>query len=145
MRNMLAYLITAVFVALPVTGAMAQGAPLAAELSGANEVAGGDPDGTGEAFITLNPGLREVCYQLSVSDIAPATGAHIHRAPAGVNGPVVVALAAPTSGFSSGCAEGVSRELIMEIVRTPWEFYVNVHNATFPGGAVRGQLDRPIP
>ena len=77
----------------------------------------------------------------SVADIAPAAAAHIHRAPAGVNGPVVVPLSAPTDGFASGCAEA-DAELIQEIRQMPEAFYVNVHNAEFPGGAVRGQLTK---
>lgn len=118
------------------------GRPLSATLSGANEVPPADPDGSGEAFITLNQGEREVCFQLIVSDIAPATAAHIHEAPAGVNGPIVVPLTPPTSGSSSGCVSGVDRDLIKDIRQNPSGFYVNVHNAEFPGGAVRGQLSK---
>ena len=47
----------------------------------------GDPDGVGEAFITINLGRREVCWELSVSNVGlPATAAHIHQAPAGIRG-----------------------------------------------------------
>jgi len=69
------------------------------------------------------------------------TAAHIHEAPAGAPGPVVVTLAPPTSGESSGCVSA-DRELIVEILRDPAAYYVNVHNAEFPAGAVRGQLSR---
>jgi hypothetical protein len=51
----------------------------------------------------------------------------------------VVPLAAPTDGDSSGCVE-VDRELIKEIIQNPGDYYVNVHNADFGPGAVRGQL-----
>jgi hypothetical protein len=101
----------------------------------------GDLDGSGEAFITLNHGRGEVCFQLSVSDIAPATAAHIHEAPAGVAGPVVVGLTPPTSGSSSGCVSA-DRDLIKDIIQNPADYYVNVHNAAFPAGAVRGQLSK---
>jgi hypothetical protein len=116
------------------------GAPRATTLSGAEEVPPADPDGTGFASITLNVGQTSVCWELSVSNIAPASAAHIHAAPAGVNGPVVVPLSAPTSGSSSGCAENVDPALIQAIIDSPERYYVNVHNAEFPGGAVRGQL-----
>jgi len=53
---------------------------------------------------------------------------------------VVVTLTAPASGTSSGCVSADS-ELIKEIRQSPAEFYVNVHNSEFTGGAVRGQLD----
>jgi CHRD domain len=121
----------------------AGGAPLSATMTGAAEVPGpGDPDGTGSASFTVNPGAGEVCYELSVSDIAPATAAHIHVAPAGVAGPVVVPLAPPTGGTSSGCAT-VSRELALALIQDTADYYVNVHNATFPAGAIRGQLSLP--
>ena len=118
------------------------GRPLSTTLSGAEEVPGpGDPDGTGTAVITLNHGQGEVCFELTASNIAAATASHIHVAPAGVAGPVVVPLAPPTSGSSSGCIS-VDRELIKAIMQTPSEYYVNVHNAAFPGGAIRGQLTK---
>jgi len=117
------------------------GAPRVTTMSGAEERPGpGDPDGSGFASITLNVGQSRVCWELSVSNIAPATAAHIHVAPAGVPGPVVVPLSPPTSGTSSGCRENVNPALIQAIIDFPELYYVNVHNASFPGGAVRGQL-----
>ncbi len=126
------------------------GRPLSTTLSGAAEVNNegvpnqGDPDGSGFARITLNPGLGQVCWQITVSDITlPATGAHIHVAPADQPGPVVVPLSPPdASGFASGCTSGVSRELVKAILQNPSAYYVNVHNADYPAGAVRGQLSK---
>lgn len=118
------------------------GRPLGATMTGADEAPGpGDPDGSGTARFTLNYGHGEICYWLSVENIAPATAAHIHIAPVGSPGPVVVPLAAPTEGSSSGCAT-VDRELIKAIMHSPGDYYVNVHNADFPAGAVRGQLSK---
>lgn len=120
--------------------ATAGGRPFHTELTGAAEAPGpGDPDGSGSAHVWVNPGLSEVCYSLEVSGIAPAAAAHIHVAPVGVPGPVVVPLSPPTSGSSSGCAD-VDRELALSILMNPEGYYVNVHNAEFPAGAVRGQL-----
>lgn len=111
-------------------------------LTGAAEVPGpGDPDGSGTATITLNHGQGRVCWEITVSDIAPATAAHIHVAPAGVAGPVEVPLSPPTSGSSSGCAT-VDGDLIKAIIHSPEQYYVNVHNALFPAGALRGQLSK---
>lgn len=118
------------------------GRPLSADLTGAAEVPPGDPDGSGTALIEVNPGLGEVCFELAVEGIAPATASHIHIAPAGVAGPVVVPLVAPTSGTSSGCVEGVDRALALDILKHPDQYYVNVHNAEFGPGAVRGQLSK---
>jgi hypothetical protein len=129
----------AVALTVPAT-ASAGGRPLHTELTGAAEVPGpGDPDGSGTAHVWVNPGQSEVCYELEVSGIDPAVAAHIHHAPVGVAGPVVVPLAAPTSGSSSACAD-VDRDLALAILKSPADYYVNVHNPAFPAGALRGQL-----
>jgi hypothetical protein len=120
---------------------LAGGRPLSTDLTGAQELAPADPDGSGTAQLRLNHGQGEICYRLDVAGIDPAVAAHIHHAPAGVNGPVVVPLAAPTSGASSGCAT-VDQELIKDIIQNPEDYYVNVHTVAFPAGAIRGQLSR---
>ncbi len=112
-------------------------------LTGAEEVPGpGDPDGSGKVRLRINVDKRKVCWKLTVHDIGPATAAHIHAAEAGVAGPVVIPLSAPTNGFSSGCATNVDRDLLAAITHHPEAYYVNVHNAEFPAGAVRGQLSK---
>lgn len=127
-------------VAMTAVVANAGGRALSTTLTGAAESPGpGDPDGSGQATLTLNPGQGEICYELSVTGIAPATAAHIHVGPPGQAGPVVVPLVPPTSGASSGCATA-DRDLIKAIMKNPELYYVNVHNAQFPAGAVRGQL-----
>jgi len=122
--------------------ALAGGAPRVTTLSGAEEVSpttgelgAGDPDGSGFASIFLNHGQGTICWQVSYENIADPTAAHIHAAPAGVNGPVVV----PLSPITSGCTSA-DQDLIKAIIQSPELYYVNVHNAGFPGGAVRGQL-----
>jgi hypothetical protein len=121
----------------------AGGRPFVVWMSGENEAPGpGDPDGSGVARIEVNLGQREVCWWISVEDITlPATGAHIHDAPAGSPGPVVVPLSPPDeSGTSSGCRTVEDKELLLNILTSPEEYYVNVHSTQFPAGAVRGQL-----
>lgn len=118
------------------------GARFTATLDGASEVPGpGDPDGIGTATVRVNPGREQLCYSITVTGISPATLAHIHEAPAGAAGPVVVGLAAPTSGTSQGCVS-ITRDLAKEIIQNPGDYYVNVHSAEFRPGAVRGQLGR---
>jgi hypothetical protein len=115
---------------------------MAVALTGAEEAPGpGDPDGSGTARFTFNAGQQEVCFTLTAAGIAAATAAHIHIAPPGQPGPVVVPLTPPTSGSSTGCV-AADRDLITEILRNPEAYYVNVHNAQFPAGAVRGQLSK---
>jgi hypothetical protein len=131
--------------ALALSGAAAAqnaegGRPLSAHMTGPAEAPKpGDPDGHGTATFRVNPGQAQVCYELTVTNIATPTAAHIHKAPPGQAGGPVVPLTAPTSGKSSDCAK-VTRELALEILKSPADYYVNVHNADFPDGAVRGQL-----
>ena len=102
----------------------------------------GDPDGHGEAVLTVNHGQQTVCWELSVSGITlPATAAHIHRGATLVRGPIVIGLTAPNaSGTASGCSGGWDRSLLREILTSPADFYVNVHTTDFGPGAVRSQL-----
>jgi CHRD domain len=107
------------------------------DLTGAVEVPGpGDPDGSGEA--TILAFRNRVCWHIHVHDIDTAVAAHIHRAPAGVAGPIVVNLTPPDITTSDGC---VTSDLVQDIVLHPENYYVNVHTHDFPAGAVRGQLD----
>ena len=130
--------------ALIATAAFAQplqgGAKFKTVLTGAAEVPGpGDPNGRGEAEIIVNPGKSQICWVINVRDIEPATLAHIHTGPAGVAGGVVVTLTPPTDGDSEGCTS-VDRSIVDAIRKSPQGYYVNVHNADFPNGALRGQL-----
>jgi len=100
----------------------------------------GDPDGIGVATVTLDSGTGRVCVRWRMINVDPLTAAHIHQAPPGVAGPVVVSLPVPVGGASSGCTTA-SPALVQSIIDNPSGFYVNVHNPAYPGGALRGQLD----
>jgi hypothetical protein len=146
-RRVLFLAATLGMVALLALGAPAhgEGRPLATTLTGAAEVPGpGDPDASGTAFITLNQGQGEVCFELSWAGIdGTVTAAHIHVGSATVAGPVVVPLFAGAfagTDSASGCVSGVSEELIKAIRQDPANYYVNIHSDVFPAGAVRGQL-----
>jgi CHRD domain-containing protein len=128
---------------LAATPAFAGGRPFSTTLSGPNEVPAGDPDAAGSATVWVNAGTGTVCYRWSVNNAeTPIFAAHIHRGLAGVAGPVVLPL--PPTGPSSGvgCTLGVDRGLALDIIRHPWNFYVNTHNGLFPAGVARGQLSR---
>jgi CHRD domain len=113
-----------------------------AMLTGDAEVPGpGDPKGSGTIQVTFNPDTGEVCYELSVANIQQATAAHIHKGEKGEEGPVAVALEAPKTGAAKGCTKA-DVVVIEAIMQDPADYYVNVHNAAFPKGAVRGQLSR---
>ena len=153
-----AALVLGVAMFVPSAAADDGGRPFALALSGANEFSasgapinphGGNDGGTGR--LTINPGLGEVCFEfgaitLTTGEALP-NNAHIHRAPVGIAGPVVVPLfgsqgaAAPTSyPTESTCVGEVDRALLIEIIQHPEEFYVNLHNAQHPGGVMRDQL-----
>lgn len=112
----------------------------------------GDPDGTGSALITVNRGQKEICWQISTSNISlPATASHIHQAAPDVQGPIVVNLAPADlvskaqldNGAWSVCRHpgpDLAWATVEAIIANPSAYYVNVHNGEFPPGAVRGQL-----
>jgi hypothetical protein len=118
-----------------------QGVKLIAAMDGSQEVPPADPDGTGTAQIKLDAKSSEVCWKIKVEGITlPAIAAHIHQAPRGQNGPVVVPLSPPdANGKSKGCAI-VDPALLEAIQADPAGFYVNVHTTDYPNGAIRGQL-----
>jgi CHRD domain len=119
----------------------AGGRPFHLTLTGAAEAPGpGDPDGTGSATIWFNPGLGQVCYDYSVSGVAlPLAAAHIHVAPVGSPGPVVIPLPPTRPDGGTDCVSA-DRSLILAIFDDPAAYYFNVHNAEFPAGALRAQL-----
>lgn len=117
---------------------------LEAELTGDAEVGDGDSDGEGEAFVFSTNRHRRLCYVLTVEKIDTATAAHIHEAPEGENGDVVVTLGTPDDGNSAGCLRQRGkawRMLVKDIINHPEEYYINVHNDDYPDGAIRGQLE----
>jgi hypothetical protein len=136
--------------ALAPSGALAdqKTATFTVQLSGAAEVCPDAPatcggPGTGTATITIDRNARTVCYAITTQNVAlPLLAAHIHEAPAGEAGPVVVPLftSPVNSASTSGCVIDVDKNLLKDILRNPEEYYVNVHNAPFLNGAVRGQL-----
>ena len=109
---------------------------LAAGLLGSNEVPSADPDGTGFAEVQVNTVSNIVCWQLSAAGIAGVTGAHIHNAAAGFNGPIVVDF----GGAFGGCTSPVAHPLAVDIAANPANYYINIHTSEHLGGAIRGQL-----
>jgi Cu/Zn superoxide dismutase len=120
----------------------AGGRPFTTTLDAANEVGQpGDVGATGNASITLNQGQETVCFEITVSGLtAPILAAHIHEAPVDANGGIVVNFDIPANGLA-GCVSA-DADLIKAIRQHPDDYYVNVHNATAPAGAARGQLSK---
>lgn len=137
-----------VLLAVLVAGLMSAGSVLAAKTTltatlkgGSSETPAGDPDGSGTASITIDTVSRQVCWNIKVTNIAPATASHIHTGAAGASGGIVVPLDVDGfTGSTTGCAAAPAGADLAAILANPAGFYVNVHTADFPGGAVRGQL-----
>lgn len=128
--------------ALPVVAVAASGSMspvVSAKLKGANEApVKGDPNGSGLVVLHLSTAKGRACWQFSnVKNIAKPTQAHVHKGRKGASGPVVIPLG--TTYKAMGCTRA-SRALIEAIETNPNRYYVNIHNAKYPGGAIRGSL-----
>ncbi len=111
------------------------GNSLHATLSGKVEVPKGDLDGTGTAEVKITG--TTVCWEIKASKVTTLAAAHIHKGRAGAAGPVVVPFG--KTYRSKGCVEAPAT-VAVAIKTNPSAYYVNVHNAKYPGGALRGQL-----
>ena len=137
-------LIAAALVALTVpvlalASAQSMSPVVSATLKGVSEAGvKGDPNGSGFVVVHLSTAKRTVCWQFSkVKNIAKPTMAHIHKGAKGVSGPVVVPFG--TSYKAKGCVKA-AKAMIEKIETRPNRYYVNIHNAKYPAGAIRGQL-----
>ena len=105
----------------------------------------GDPDGHGAADFRIKG--NRVCFRIIAEDISQVQAAHIHKAPVGQAGDIVVDLFSfkgknqTVPPRISGCAKTTAK-IAKDIAKNPDDYYVNVHNADFPGGALRGQISK---
>lgn len=106
-------------------------------LSGDNEVPPVTTAASGHGALTLNTHTGSLRGAFSTSDIT-SNAAHIHQAPAGVNGDVVLALDATEAGYAIP-AETLLPEALTTIMLDAGH-YVNVHSEAFPGGEIRAQI-----
>lgn len=112
-----------------------------ATLTGAQEPGNtGDPDGYARAEVSITDELDQICYDVNdIRGIGPVTAAHIHRGAPGVNGPPVLTLKQANEGGWKGCTSRAEwKEDAIE--RNFSNYYVNLHTAEYPNGAIRGQL-----
>jgi CHRD domain len=111
---------------------------LVAKLKGLGEVPAAPASNTGRAEIKLNATTGKVCWEFYVTKLdGKPTAAHIHKGAKGVSGPVKVPLG--TTFKREGCTTA-AKALVRSILAKPGAFYVNVHTAKHPAGAMRGQL-----
>ena len=134
-----------------------------ADLRPANEVppiANAEASGSGTATITFNV-TRDaagnitsgtVSFQVTLSGFpanTPFNIAHIHQAPAGTTGSIVIStslaageVTANAQGGATITKTGIAADpaLLQSIINNPAGFYFNVHSTLNPGGVARGQL-----
>jgi hypothetical protein len=128
-------------------------------LSGDEEVAPVQTLAQGQAIFQLSKDGTELTYKLIVANIENVLQAHIHLAPMGTNGPVVVWLypSAPPAQLIPGRSSGIlaTGTITAEDLAGPLagmtmddlvaamqsgNTYVNVHTTQNPGGEIRGQI-----
>jgi hypothetical protein len=121
---------------------------LHARLTAKNETTGSTSTAKGQTLIKVrNDGTIEFKTHINNKNRETFVAGHIHRAPAGVAGPIVVPLfvspAAPTSARhikQRGEATPNAGTSGADLCQNPSAYYVNYHTTAFPGGAIRGQL-----
>lgn len=138
-RLFLAAVVALALPALALAAGQAMSPVVSAKLKGSNEVPDkGDPNGTGFVVVTFKAAKGSACWEFkNVGKIGAPAAAHIHKGRSGVAGPVVIPLG--TAYKAKGCQKAAKR-LIEAIETNPNRYYVNIHNAKYPGGALRGQL-----
>jgi CHRD domain len=104
----------------------------------------------GRAQVMVRPdGTIEFLFTINNRDGGTYTRAHIHKAPVGVNGGIhwdFLEPADPATSISDQPAQlrGLGRPRtgasVADLRANPSGYYVNVHSALFPAGALRGQL-----
>ncbi|MDX2146691.1 MAG: CHRD domain-containing protein [Planctomycetota bacterium] len=133
--------------------AQAQLVTFTATLNGLQEVPPTETPAIGTAVLELDLTSRAWTLDIRFSSLTtPVVSAHIHRAPPGVNGPVIVPLDGTNGGWSL-ILPGVFSFDTGSPVASPLPFpadevddllagntYVNIHSERFPGGEIRGQL-----
>jgi CHRD domain len=113
-----------------------------ASLDNTQETTGSTSTGKGGGIIGVETATGRVRGFAVSTGVDNATAAHVHTAARGIAGPITVPLAGgPDHWFvpDNAAALTVAGETDFEA----GNMYINLHNAAFPGGVIRGQLDVP--
>ncbi len=128
-----------------------------AHLNAEGEVADVDSQAQGQAIYQFNEDFTALSFKLNIANIEDVIGAHIHLAPEGVNGPIVLPLFGnpfvpdPGVTVNGTLVEGTltAANLTGPLAgMTLWELaaameagntYTNVHTVSYRPGEIRGQ------
>jgi hypothetical protein len=121
---------------------------LHAKLAAKNETTGSISTAKGHTLIKVrDDGTIEFKTHILNRGHETFVAGHIHQAPVGVAGPIVVPLfVAPSPSTNarhikqSGTATPNAGTTGAALCANPSAYYVNYHTTAFPGGAIRGQL-----
>jgi CHRD domain/Secretion system C-terminal sorting domain len=122
--------------------------PVRGTFSGTQEVPPNTSPATGTVVGSYDPKSGLLGIKVNYAGLtANATAAHIHRAPTGVNGAVIINFA--PLGFTFGAQSGTFSKIIplnaaQGADLLAGNLYVNIHNANFPGGEIRAQLNATV-
>jgi Cu/Zn superoxide dismutase len=118
--------------------ATASGQIFGVQLNGAQEVPPNPSTATGAGTVTLDTAAGMVGVNYSFSGLSsPQTAAHIHQAPAGMNGGVIIPLPTGSPVMGSFPITAAQAQAMLD-----GNTYINVHTSMFPGGEIRGQITR---
>jgi hypothetical protein len=130
----LAFPAAAVIITLPVN------------LDGASEFPGpGDADGSASGTMTFDTATNGISWNITYTGIVtPLTGFHIHPGAAGTAGSILVNLGTATTGGPGTLVSSTTTSAanMAMITANFTNFYINIHNGPFSGGAIRGQLPK---
>lgn len=107
-----------------------------ATLSGTNEVPAVPTQASGKFTGTFDPNTKMLKFSLSYTGLTPSAG-HIHSAPAGSNGPVIIPF--PSVATSPIVYEVILTDAQVTGLRTN-NLYTNLHTPMYAAGEIRGQL-----
>ncbi|MGI9018082.1 MAG: CHRD domain-containing protein [Euzebya sp.] len=108
-------------------------------LTGDAEVPGPGADASADVTLTISGG--QACLTGDAADVGAIQAGHIHEGDAETAGGVVVDLGVTTddSGAVDSCGD-IDDATASAVAADPANFYVNLHTADFPDGAVRVQI-----
>lgn len=126
---------------LAIAGSTSADTGLVAQLLGTNEVPANPSPAVGNGTFVINNAGTLCTFSINYTGlVAPVTANHIHKAPVGVNGPVIFPInqnIGSTSGVLSGSFAMTAAQVSDMVGGLN---YANIHTQAFPGGEIRGQL-----
>ena len=119
--------------------ASAQSVDIPVALGGVFENPSNNSTAQGTADLSLNTATGVLSYDVTVTGMT-ATAGHIHQAPAGSNGPIIVPFTMTGPNQFMGNA-GLTAAQVSALLSDG--LYVNIHSGAFPAGEIRGQIRVP--